>query len=62
LKQETKRFNISTDKKKSNRQDIPQPEADAMADAWQKGKHNVRQFLITNQTDSALHKHQLLHK
>ena len=50
-----KRFNISTADKKKNREDIPVPNIDPMANAWQKGE--LRQFVITNKTDSAEHKH-----
>jgi Protein of unknown function (DUF1264) len=51
-----KRFNISTAEKKKNRQDIPMPQVDPMANAWEKGE--LRQFVITNKVDSAMHKHQ----
>lgn len=51
-----KRFDISTAEKKKNREDIPMPIVDPMANAWEKGQ--VRQFVITNKIDSALHKHQ----
>jgi hypothetical protein len=51
-----KRFNISTEKKKKDRADIPMPNVDAGANAWEKGQ--VRQFIVTNKPDSALHKHQ----
>jgi Protein of unknown function (DUF1264) len=50
-----KRFNISTAQKRKNRADIPMPQVDPMADAWMKGE--LRQFIITNKPDSALHKH-----
>jgi hypothetical protein len=51
-----KRFNISTEEKRKNRADIPMPQVDPMADAWTKGE--VRQFIVTNKADSAMHKHQ----
>jgi hypothetical protein len=51
-----KRFNISTAEKKKKREDIPMPVVDPMANAWEKGA--VRQLIITNNADSALHKHQ----
>ncbi|UYQ95697.1 OBAP family protein [Chitinophaga horti] len=51
-----KRFNISTAKKKEQRKDIPTPHVHPMANAWEKGE--VRQFIVTNEADSALHKHQ----
>ena len=53
-----KRFNISTLKKKNNRKDIPLPKVDPDANAWEKGK--IRQFIISNKADSALHKHQIM--
>jgi hypothetical protein len=56
LVERDKRFNISSQKKKENRKDIPMPEVDPMANAWEKG--HIWQFIITNSADSALHKHQ----
>ena len=53
-----KRFNISTLNKKDNRKDIPLPKVDPDANAWEKGK--IRQFIISNKADSALHKHQIM--
>jgi hypothetical protein len=50
-----KRFNISTEEKKRNRADIPMPAVDPSADAWQKGE--IRQFVISDKADSAIHKH-----
>lgn len=41
-----KRFNISTAEKKKNRADIPVPQIDPLANAWEKGE--IRQFEITN--------------
>lgn len=51
-----KRFNISTAEKKKDRENIPISKVDPMANAWEKG--HVRQFIITNKVDSAVHKHQ----
>jgi hypothetical protein len=51
-----KRFKISTAEKRKQREDIPMPSVDPMANAWEKG--HIRQFIITNNADSALHKHQ----
>ena len=51
-----KRFNVSSAEKKKNREDIPVPVVDPMANAWEKGE--VRQITITNKADSATHKHQ----
>ena len=51
-----KRFKVSTAEKKKNREDIPMPSVDPLANAWEKGE--VRQIMITDRPDSALHKHQ----
>jgi hypothetical protein len=50
-----KRFNISTAEKRKNREDIPDPKIIPGADAWERGE--VRQFIITNKSDSAHSKH-----
>ena len=50
-----KRFNISTAEKKKQREDIPMPAVDPMANAWEKGE--IRQFIISNKADSAANKH-----
>ncbi|MCF2446722.1 OBAP family protein [Dyadobacter sp. CY345] len=55
LNDRDKRFNISTQKKKENRIDIPVPKPASDADAWQKGQ--IRQFVISHKADSAIHKH-----
>jgi hypothetical protein len=55
LQQRDKRFGISTQGKKKNREDIPMPRVDAAANAWEKG--DVRQFIISTKADSARHKH-----
>nr|WP_249665270.1 OBAP family protein [Mucilaginibacter sp. Bleaf8] len=52
-----KRFNVSKEEKKRNRADIPMPQVDPNANAWEKGK--VRQFIITDQVDSAMNKHMM---
>lgn len=49
------RFGISTEEKRQSREDIPMPPVDPMANAWEKG--HLRQFVITDKPDSALHKH-----
>ena len=41
-----KRFNVSTAERKKNREDIPLPSVDPLANAWQQGE--IRQFKITN--------------
>lgn len=51
-----KRFNVSTAEKRKNREDIPTPDVDPLANAWQRGEY--RQFVITDEVDSAAHKHQ----
>lgn len=55
LDERDKRFNISTAEKKKNREDIPMPAVDPLANAWEKGE--IRQFVITSKPDSAMHKH-----
>ncbi|MCE7063325.1 OBAP family protein [Dyadobacter sp. CY343] len=50
-----KRFDISTEKIKKSRADIPMPQVAAGANAWEKGE--IRQFVISSKADSALHKH-----
>jgi len=42
--------------KKKNREDIPIPTVDPMANAWENGE--VRQLVISDKADSARHKHQ----
>jgi hypothetical protein len=56
LDERDKRFDISTGEKKKKREDIPTPNVDPMANAWEKGY--LRQFVITDKVDSAMHKHQ----
>lgn len=56
LSERDKRFNVSSAEKKKNREDIPMPDIDPMANAWEKGE--VRQIVIANKADSAMHKHQ----
>jgi hypothetical protein len=56
LEERHNRFNVSTAAIKKKRQDIPMPKVDPMANAWEKG--NFRQFIITDEVDSAKHKHQ----
>lgn len=53
--QRDQRFNISTSAIKNKRADISLPNVDPMANAWEKG--HFRQFVITNNVDSARHKH-----
>lgn len=55
LQNRDKRFNVNTDKIKKQRQDIPLPNVDPLANAWEKGK--VRQLVVDNKIDSAAHKH-----
>lgn len=56
LEARDKRFQISTADIKARRKDIPMPAVDPMANAWEKGE--IRQFVITRETDSAVTKHQ----
>jgi hypothetical protein len=55
LQQRDQRFNISTAEKKRQRADIEAPPVAAGANAWEKGE--IRQFIISNRADSAMHKH-----
>lgn len=55
VQQRDKRFNVSTAEKKKQREDIVLPAVDPMANSWEKGQ--LRQFIISDQVDSALHKH-----
>jgi len=41
-----KRFNVSSEEKKKNRANIPTPQVDPLANAWEKGE--IRQFEITD--------------
>lgn len=50
------RFDISTEDIRKNRADIPMPKVDPLANAWEKGE--VWQVVLTNDPDSAEHKHQ----
>lgn len=52
LAKRDKRFDISTAEKKKNREDILMPNVDPV------GKGEIRQFIITNNADSGVHKHQ----
>jgi hypothetical protein len=56
LEERDKRFNVATAEKKLNRDDIPMPAVDPLANAWEKG--HLRQFIITNKVDSAMHMNQ----
>ena len=58
LKARDERFNVSTAEIKRKREDIQMPDVDPMANAWEKDKKNVRQFIITNKVDSAVNMHQ----
>jgi len=55
LLERDKRFNVSTSRIKKNRENIPMPKVDPMANAWENG--HLRQFIITNKVDSSMHKH-----
>jgi hypothetical protein len=55
LEARDKRFNVVTSEIKRNRSDIPLPQVDPDANAWEKGR--IRQLAITSQADSAAHKH-----
>jgi hypothetical protein len=55
LEARDRRFNVVTREIRKNRSDIPLPQVDPDANAWEKGR--VRQLAITSQADSAAHKH-----
>jgi hypothetical protein len=57
LSDRDKRFDINSEEIKQKRNDIPMPSVDPAANAWEKGKENIRQFIITDNPDSALHMH-----
>lgn len=57
VQERDKNFNISTAEKRKQREDIPMPEVDPLANAWEKGE--VRQLQIANSfPDSIKHNHQ----
>lgn len=56
LENRDKNFKISTAEKRKQREDIPMPEVDPLANAWEKGE--IRQLQITDSyPDSLFHKH-----
>lgn len=55
LEERDRRFNVSSAEKKKQRADIPMPDVDPLANAWEKGE--LRQFIITNNADSAHRRH-----
>ncbi len=56
LAERDQRFNVSTAEIKKKRADIPMPTVDPMANAWERGE--LRQFVVSENVDSALHMHQ----
>ena len=50
-----KRLKVNTEDRKLERKDIATPAIDPNANAWETGE--VRQFIISNKADSAMHKH-----
>jgi|SRR5690554_1616631 len=56
LEERDKNFNISTAEKRKQREDIPMPKVDPLANAWEKGE--VRQLQITDTlSDTISHSH-----
>ncbi len=55
VKDRDSRFKVSSAENKKDRANIKMPAADPTADVWSKGE--IRQFIISNKRDSALHKH-----
>lgn len=56
LEERDKRLKVSTAEIKESRKDIPAPPVLPGANAWEQGE--IRQFIITDKADSAMHKHQ----
>ena len=56
LEERDKRFNVVSEEIKKKRQDIRNPKVDPMANAWKDGPAHVRQFVLTKEVDSAVHK------
>lgn len=50
-----RRFDTSSEETRKNRADIPMPQVVPGANAWEKGE--IRQFVISTEADSAVHKH-----
>ena len=57
VQERDKRFGVSTAKIREQRKDIVAPRVADGANAWERGE--IRQFTISNEADSAQHKHQL---
>jgi hypothetical protein len=57
LRDRDKRLKVNSDSLRRQRLDIPIPAIDPMANAWEKGKQNVRQITVSDEADSAAHKH-----
>lgn len=57
IEERDKRFGVSTSKIRKARADIIAPPVAHGANAWEQGE--IRQFVITNKSDSAQHKHQI---
>ena len=57
LAERDRRLDVNSKELKAKRNDIPMPNIDPIANAWEKGKQNIRQFIIANDPDSALHLH-----
>jgi len=55
VKARDERFDISTEERRKNRENIQMPTVDPMANSWEKGIY--RQFVIGQEVDSASHKH-----
>lgn len=55
LRDRDERFDVSTPAKRKQRADIPMPVVDPLANAWEKGE--IRQFIITDNADSAHQRH-----
>ncbi|MGK9125007.1 OBAP family protein [Olivibacter jilunii] len=56
LRDRDHRLGVSSRERKKQRSEIPFPTVDPMANAWEKGE--LRQFIVSDQVDSAQDKHQ----
>lgn len=57
LEDRDRRLNVSTAEVRRKRRDIPMPNVNPLANAWEKDPDNLRQLIITDRVDSSTHKH-----
>lgn len=56
VKARDERFGISTENKRKQREDIPMPSVDPLANAWMKGPAHIRQFVVSEEAGTAANK------